>query len=177
LLPPTGEEGRRARLFVNMAVDCAYRQQWGEAVTLLEPTVDQLRERRRPTGNAAWGLGILVLALAELGQLDDARERLRQGLPLWRADGILRVWLPAAIRLLAAEGRIAAAARLLGANEGGEHKEGSGGLMTRVNAESLRLIEAAEPDPAQRERWRREGAALTEDDIAALCLGESAPAG
>lgn len=173
LLPIAGEEGRRARLIVNMAVDCAYRQQWQEAVTLLEPALDQARERRRPAGNVAWGLGILVLALAELGRLDAARERLRQGLPLWRADDIVRVWLPAAIRLLAAEGRIAAAARLLGANEGGEHKEGSGGLMARVDAESLRLIEAAEPDAAQRECWRREGEALTEDEIAALCLGDA----
>jgi DNA-binding winged helix-turn-helix (wHTH) protein len=42
----------------------------------------------------------------------------------------------------------------------------------KVRAESAELIDVAVTDPAQRERWRREGAALDEAAIVALCLGE-----
>jgi len=46
-------------------------------------------------------------------------------------------------------------------------------LANHIRAESLRLIQAAVPDVAQRERWRREGEALDERTIVALCIGET----
>jgi predicted ATPase/DNA-binding winged helix-turn-helix (wHTH) protein len=172
LLPPQGEERRRYRLILNTATHFNYRQQWDKAVSLLEPLVDGLRaQRRHPT--AAWAYGHLVLALVQLGRLDDARRRLKEALPLWRAGGIEHVMAHVAIRLVVAEGRVADAMRLVGAEDASPHQFGrQDRLAAGIRAESQRLIEAAAPDAAQRERWRREGEALDEAAIVALCLGE-----
>lgn len=43
-----------------------------------------------------------------------------------------------------------------------------------MRARTLRLIEAAAPDADLRERWRREGAALDEAALVALCRGAAA---
>jgi predicted ATPase/DNA-binding winged helix-turn-helix (wHTH) protein len=168
-LPPVGETYRRMRLTNNAAAWHSDQQQWDRAVALLEPLVDQARSQRQLR---AWAYGNLVSALTQLGRLADARTRLREALPLWRADGIVHVWLHAAIRLAVAEQRIADAMRLVGAEEASARQFGRADpLVVRVRSESLRLIEAAAPDPAQRERWRREGAALDEAAVAVLCLG------
>jgi hypothetical protein len=79
-----------------------------------------------------------------------------------------------AIRLVVAEGRTADALRLLGMEEASTHPIGLSDMLgASVRNESKRLIEAVVPDPAQRERWRNEGAALDADASFALCLGRS----
>jgi hypothetical protein len=118
-----------------------------------------------------------VLAQTQLGRLDDARERLRQALPLWRGEATMHVWLHVAIRLAVAQGRMADAMRLAGAEDASPRQFARKDRFAPViREESARLIEAAVPDPAQRERWQREGEALDEAAIVALCLGEDAGA-
>ena len=172
LLPAQGEEPRRNRLTLNTVVLCNMRQQWDQAASLLEPLVDRLRLQRRHVGNAAWAYGHLVLALTQLGRLDDAQQRLRQALPLWRAAGIVHVWAHGAIRLAVAQGRVADAMRLVGAEDASAQQFGRrDALAASVRDESARLIEAAAPDPGQRERWRQEGGQLGEEALVSLMLG------
>jgi predicted ATPase/DNA-binding winged helix-turn-helix (wHTH) protein len=173
LLPQQGEERRRDLLVSNTGVLWHFRQQPEKTVQLLEPLVDRLRAQRRNLGVAAWAYGHLVLALTQLGRLHEARERLRQALPIWRGEGIMHVWLHVAIRLAVAHGRMADAMRLAGAEDASPRQFARNDRFApKVREESARLIEAAVPDPAQRERWRREGEALDEAAIVALCLGE-----
>jgi len=170
LLPPRGEERRQKRLILNRAVNWNSQSKWDQALSLLEPLVDDLRARRRHLGTAAWAYAHLVLALTQLGRLDDARERLQQALPLWRADSIVHVWIHLAIRLVCLQGRIADAMRMVGWEDASAHQfSRSEVIAARIRDESARLIEAAAPDPVQREVWRREGEALDEKGVVALC--------
>lgn len=172
LLPRQGEERRRRRLAGNTVAHWNHRQQWDRVVSL----VDDLH-RQRGHQMDGWDYGHLVQALTQLGRLDDAQQRLRQAMPLWRANAIVHVWLHVAIRLAVAQGRIADAVRLVGAEDASPSQYGrQNHRAAYVRAESLRLIEAAAMDPAQRERWQREGASLDEAAIVALCLGEAGAA-
>jgi predicted ATPase/DNA-binding winged helix-turn-helix (wHTH) protein len=174
LLPPRGEERRRTQLTMNRAVCFNFQGRWGEAVSLLVPLVDEMRLRRRVPEMSAWSHGHLVLALTELGRLTNAHERLREALPMWRADGILSLMIFTAIRLVVAEGRMADALRLLGMEETASRPISlAATLETAVRNESNRLIETAVPDPVQRQRWKSEGAALNEDAAIELCHGRS----
>jgi hypothetical protein len=139
-----------------------------------EPLIQSLRlQRRRHTGIAAWAYGHLVLALTQLGRLGEARSQLRKALLSWRADGIVHVWLHVAIRLVVAQGRMADAMRLVGAEDASAQQFGRRDpLAESIRAESKRLIEIADPDSAMRERWRREGEELNEASMMAMCLGE-----
>ena len=171
LLPEHGEETRQVRLALNMAVACNMQGEWDEAASMLSPLVDRARMSRRNLAQAAWAYGHLVLALVKLGRLAEARDRLQQALPLWRADAILHVWMHSAVYLAVAEGHIADAMRLVGWQDASPHQFGrSERLTTRIRQESLQQIEQAEPDAAVRETWRREGAALDDSGAAALCL-------
>lgn len=172
VLPARGEDRRRALLTANRAGCFNFQGQWNEAVALLEPLVDQARSAQRQHDVAAWAYAHMVLALTELGRLTEAHERLREALPLWRADGILPLMLFMAIRLVVAEGRIPDALRLLGMEDASSHRHRLNDLLeVRIRRESQRLIETAMPDAMQRERLRREGAALDEEASIALCLG------
>ncbi len=179
LLPAHGEESRRFRLVLNQAVACNHRGEWQAAAALLEPLVDRARPQRgAPTAGSTrsahqigWGYGHLMLSLVRQGRLDDAGVRLRQALPYWRFGGILHVWLYSAIRLIVAQGRIADAMRLTAAEQRMPNYGRYDALSWGTRQDTLRLIEAAEPDPARRAQWRREGEALDEDAICALCLG------
>ena len=63
--------------------------------------------------------------------------------------------------------------RLTGAEERRPHRLASREPeAARIRAESRQLIDAALPDATERERLRREGAALDESVVAALCLAE-----
>ena len=149
---------------MNLAVCFNYQGRWGEAVSLLAPLVDEMRPRRRLPELSAWAHGHLILALTELGRLTEAHVRLREALPMWRADGIMNLMMFIAIRLVVAEGRMADAQRLLGVEEAASRPMGLGAMLeTSVRSESRRLVEAAVPDPVLRERWKSEGAALDED--------------
>jgi predicted ATPase/DNA-binding winged helix-turn-helix (wHTH) protein len=117
LLPPEGEALRRHRLTANMGVALMFHHQWQQAASLLEPLVAGARLRRRHPVMPSWTYGNLLEALVPLGRLGEARKWLREALPLWRADAIVHAFLHAAIRLLAAEGRIADAMRLVGAED------------------------------------------------------------
>jgi predicted ATPase/DNA-binding winged helix-turn-helix (wHTH) protein len=173
LLPTSGEETRHFRLRLNTAVGCNFRGEWQAAAAMLESLVDGARFRRGPSGSVGWAYGHLMLALVQLGRLDDARQRLRQALPYWQSEAILHAWLHSAIRLVIAQGRMADAMRLIGAEDAMPNQFGRlDTLSSGIRRESLRLIEAAEPDSARRAQWHREGEALDEDGIEALCLGE-----
>ena len=164
VLPPRGEDRRRTQLTMNLAVCFNYQGRWGEAVSLLAPLVDEMRLRRRLPELSAWAHGHLILALTELGRLTEAHVRLREALPMWRADGIMNLMMFIAIRLVVAEGRMADAQRLLGMEEAASRPMGLGAMLeTSVRSESRRLVEAAVPDPVLRERWKGEGATLDED--------------
>jgi hypothetical protein len=172
LLPQAGEQRRHFRLIVNCAVYFNIREQWNQAEPLLSGLVDDEWRRRNNAGLVAWAYGPLVQALTQLGRLDEARRRLLQALPLWRGSGIMHVWSHVVIRLVVAEGRIGDAMRLVGAEDVATRQFGRHyRLARRTRADSRALIEAAEPDPARRECWRREGEALDEDSIVALWLG------
>jgi tetratricopeptide (TPR) repeat protein len=172
VLPPRGEGSRRAQLTMNRAVCFNFQGRWSEAVSLLAPLVDEMRLRRSPL--SGWAHGHLILALTELGRLPEAQDRLREALPMWRADGILNLMIFIAIRLVVAEGRMADALRLLGMEEASPHPVNLGArLEASVRNESKRLIETGVPDPVQRERWRSEGAALDDNAAIELCHGRS----
>src|SRR5262249_30298489 len=111
LLPASGEETRQFRLQLNTAVGCNFRGEWQAAAAMLESLVDGARWRRGSPGNVGWAYGHLILALVQVGRLDDARRRLRRALPYWQSEAILHAWLHSAIRLVVAQGRLADAMR------------------------------------------------------------------
>lgn len=168
VLPPRGEGSRRAQLTMNQAVCFNFQGRWSEAVSLLAPLVDEMHLQRSPL--SGWAHGHLILALTKLGRLSEAHARLREALPMWRADGILNLMNFIAIRLVVAEGRMVDALRLLGMEEASPHPVSLGAMLeASVRNESKRLIEAGVPDPVQRERWRSEGAALDDNAAIELC--------
>ncbi len=117
MLPLRGEERRRSRATINMGVTFNCLRQNDAAASLLDSLLDDLLAGRRHLHSAAWTSGQLVLALTQLGRMEEAQQRLRQA-----------------------------------------------------------LIDAAPLGAEQREHWRREGEALDEAGVVALCLGESAHA-
>jgi predicted ATPase/DNA-binding winged helix-turn-helix (wHTH) protein len=176
LLRP-GDEQARYTLRFNIATSYGFEQRWDEALARFESLVADLDRLRRDHGNAVGGAAYahLALALTELGRLDEARAPLAKALALLRADGKLFRVIPIAARLFAAQGRVADAMRLVGADQAlprmfAPHSP----LEVGMRGKTLRLIEAAAPDADLRERWRREGAALDEAALVALCRSAAA---
>jgi tetratricopeptide (TPR) repeat protein len=171
LLPPAGERDRSIRATTNLGVCAGILRRWADSAALLQPLMDEAWRTHRHTSSTIWASGQLVIALTELGRLDEAQRLLVDQLPLWRADGILRLRLFAAIHLAVAQGRAADAMRLTGVQErmdGGSSTREP--LETRIRDENRRRLEVLLPADEERERLRREGAALDEAAIVALCI-------
>ena len=129
---------------------------------------------RSTEAHANRGLLLLQLLHAQtaLGRLDEARVTMTESMPIWRRDAVLLSGAAELAELLAREGRWADAARLDGASE--RYVRESGVLHhPLLRAARRRMLEAftgAGLDPNALERWRREGAAWDEEQLAARCL-------
>ena len=115
----------------------------------------------------------LMRSLVFLGRFDEAEQILPQSIAAWRRDGMLLYVCPALALLLAQRGRHVDAARLDGAGAAFVARNGVSIAPMQYQTRLLlqRMFDAAAVTPADIERWQREGAALDEAAVAALCQG------
>lgn len=104
------------------------------------------------------------------GRLDEATATLRRALPRWRRADMTFFCCVGVATLLAEQGRFAGAARL----DGVETRFRRTKIPRRPGTTALRertlaLLQSSGVDPAELEKWRREGESLEEPQIAALC--------
>jgi len=117
----------------------------------------------------------LMASLTFLGRLDEADQTMRQSIAGWRRNGMLFFVCRYLAMLLAQQGRYADAARLNGAATAFIDRGGilDDPVLKRVSTQMQRRFDAACVEPADIERWRREGERLDEASVAAVCLGDS----
>ncbi len=116
-------------------------------------------------------LGRLLVAQTALGRLDDAWDALREALPVWRRDALLYRFSFAIAALFARSGYRAEAARVDGAAMARYRRIGAllvpAGELAREHMQAA--FDAAGFAVADIERWRREGEAMDEEQVATLC--------
>ena len=175
LLPSSGEEDRRVRAAINLGLCAGMLERWEESAALLQQVLETAWRTHQHTSGTIWAAGQLLVALTRLGRLDEAHRLLVDHLPLWRADGVFHLRLFAVIHLAVAQGRAADAMRLTGAQDrmdgGATAREP---METRIRNDNRGRLEALLPAVDERERLRREGAALDEAAIVALCIARPA---
>ena len=174
LLAAPGEKRALVRCQSSLCLDLNMMQRYEESIALARSVI--ARERGEHSGSTAFLWGRLVYAQAFLGRIDDAWQTMRQGLPACRRDGAV-FWGSGLMAILLAErGRWADAARVGAAGSAYADRADMGRMPAyqRMNARLRELLEAAPCTPADIELWQREGKALDEEAVAAICLREQA---
>ena len=116
-----------------------------------------------------------LIALTFLGRLDEASSVARHAMPDWRSDDLLPHMLSAFAWLAHQQGRTADAVKLDWAAHLQVLRVGLSGTPIFDRARAL-LSQALNDRPrtdAELTRWRTEGEQLREDELAALCLGDT----
>jgi predicted ATPase/DNA-binding winged helix-turn-helix (wHTH) protein len=149
-----------------LAEDCLLRGGIEEAAQRLLELAELGRRQRRDSIRMMELFRTLVLALSELGRLDQAREVAVEALPLMRWFGWRGNYAPILALLAARSGRLDRAARVLAAGEG--YRARIGGRLTLVGRyaeERVRDLLTARYCDAQLSTWSIEGAAMSDEDF------------
>jgi hypothetical protein len=167
------EPGEELRLYSCLSLLCqglCGSRRDEEVVSLARTTIE--RSRGGHTGPVQ---AYLMASLTFLGRLDEADQTMRQAMAAWRRDGLLLFFRGYLAMLLAEQGRYADAARVDGAAAAFIDRCAIAHdlVFKRVSAQMQQRFDAACVDPADIERWRREGERLDEASLAAVCLGDS----
>jgi predicted ATPase/DNA-binding winged helix-turn-helix (wHTH) protein len=167
-----GEEPLRATARANLCRDLVCLGRDEEARALALAIVDEYRGDRE--ASIGYVLRHLMTAQLCLGQIVQAEATMRQALPGWRRDGLLLYCGDVLALLHAAQGRWADAVRLSAVADAFLQRSGVSRhpVLERARAHAQRLLDGAGLADDDLVRWRREGQALDEARIAALCLGE-----
>ena len=116
-----------------------------------------------------------MVALTFLGRLDEARDIARQAMSGWLSDDMLPHMLSVFAWLAYREGRVADAIRLDGAARTQVARMGLSNtpVFDRARTNLDDAISDSSVSLADRARWREQGERLDQDQIVALCMGES----
>lgn len=162
------------RIYIAITLNLLGRHQ--ESLSLADTLIEQAAPQG--VGDVGYVAHCKLVAEIGLGRTDAARRTLRSFLGGWRHDGMLRPGAGDVAHLLAESGRWSDAARLDGVSQAHERHSGStlGPRSTRLRQMLLQRFAAAGLAETDLERWRREGEALDDADIADLYLDAAAAA-
>jgi predicted ATPase/DNA-binding winged helix-turn-helix (wHTH) protein len=169
-----GEQQLRATARANLCRDLVCLGRDEQALALALAIVDEYRGDRE--ASIGYVHRHLMTAQLCLGQTAQAEATMRQALPGWRRDGLLLYCGDVLALLHAAQGRWADAVRLGAVAESFMQRSGVSRhpVLERACERTQQLLARANLAADDVARWRREGQALDEARIAALCLGERA---
>jgi predicted ATPase/DNA-binding winged helix-turn-helix (wHTH) protein len=166
-----GEEFGRIGCQVDRCLNLICLGRYDEAIETARSMIELHRGLR--AGNLGFLTSHLMLAQLLQGRVSEAIETRQRFLSSWQRDGVLFYGLSALATLLAESGRLADAARIDGAAmafiaaSGVQHHP----LHRRARDRMLSIFAASNVDAADMLRWQREGEALDEEAMVALCLG------
>jgi len=173
LLPAHGEDAALFNCIVNHCQLLYCLRRHDEQARLARSLIE--RCAAQPSADNAWlsfAHAHVMAALTQLGELDAAGAVLREALPRWRRDGVLRPLCDHVALLLARAGRLDDAARLAAAKAEFHRRSGSAPQVNDWPARAeLQELLATAASSAQREQWQREGELLDDAELAALCTG------
>ena len=131
------------------------------------------QSRLERTQNNGYYLWHLTASLTFLGRLDEADQTMRKAMADWHRDGLLLYFGGLLALLLAEKGRYADAVRVDSAAMAFIDRSGVAQypLLERSRAQLQQRLAAASLEPADAQRWRREGERLDEVALEAICLG------
>jgi hypothetical protein len=164
----------------NLCAVLNFPARYEEAIALASVVIEHVHAiiERGGAFPAIAGNAMQSLAHAQimLGRYDEALQTVRDALPAWRRDGTFLYACLSLALLVANRNDFADAARVAGAADALMRRSGvcphpcDWVLNERLQAR----FDEAKIDAADVARWREEGEALDEAQIAALCLGERA---
>ena len=144
-----------------------------------EDVISIVETMRAEVGQQQWvrltyGTFQLLHAQSSLGRAAEADQTMRQTMLGWRRDGMVLFGSSHLAMLLAEQGRWADAARVDGASQAYALRSGMhpNPVRHRARRRTLALFDAAALSATDLGRWRREGEALDDDAVAALCLDQ-----
>jgi predicted ATPase/DNA-binding winged helix-turn-helix (wHTH) protein len=170
----SGEETLLVRCLSNLCLCLLGLRRDEETVALARLALEHSRlERTQNDGYYQWHL---TASLTFLGRLDEADQTMRKAMADWRRDGLLLYFGGVLALLLAEKGRYADAVRVDSAAMAFLERSGVAPypLLKRSRGQLQQRFAAALLEPADIERWRREGGRLDETAIEAICLGGGA---
>ncbi len=175
-LAAAGEAEDRSAFIVHtdLALDCLVQRQFDDGRQRLEQLADAGRRQRRDPHRMSVLMAHWLLALAEAGRLDDARDAVREALPWLRRTGLWGVYAPMLALVAARRGDAASAARLLGAGDAQLERSGlARSLLERRAGQQVTTLLEREHGREQLDGWTAEGAVLSEEAFARLAAGEA----
>ena len=175
LLREPGEQLGLRTCQANQCLDLNLLQRHEDAIELARSVLT--RGRGEHSVGMVFLLHHLMFAQIFLGRIDDAWQTMRQAMTGWRRDGFVLFASSALAALLAERGRWADAARLSGAALAYQRHSNieRHPVLQRTSARLRELLEVAACKLEDIERWQREGEALDEAAIAAICLRDDEP--
>ncbi|WP_280151935.1 winged helix-turn-helix domain-containing protein [Piscinibacter sp. XHJ-5] len=163
-------DGRTAFVLrMHLALDSLLRERHHEAAERFAALAEQGRRQRRDAFRMCWVLGPCVMALAEIGSLDAARQKALELLPLLQHTGTRSDYAPAIALVAVCRGNAAAAARMIGAGDADLARNGGKRMLPerRACAHAMALLEAT-ATRAQIDAWLAEGALLGDQEFERL---------
>jgi predicted ATPase/DNA-binding winged helix-turn-helix (wHTH) protein len=165
-LKAAGQGETRAALVIgtHLGEDSLLRGDLEDAAQRLGAVAELGRRQRRDAYRMCFVLGPLMLVLAELGRLDEARSAVLEALPLMQHTGMRGDYAPELALVAARRGHADIAARLLGAGDarlaltGGRHLL----LERRAYERTMALLEG-EHTRERIDAWKAEGAARADE--------------